>query len=353
VAKLLVKLAIVILAGWIFISIFSGSDEAGASEVTLRVHHFLGDDSLPHTGLIVPWAKRVEALSDGRIKVKIFPDMELGGRAPDLVDQVEQGTVDIIWTAAAYTPDRFARTSVFTLPLVHKADPVATNLAMLDIYKKYLAVEFNGLKPLLLHVHQGHVLHMAHSDVRSLEDFVGKTLRAPGRSVGRWTVEALGASPTKKRHPKLPKALKAAKLDGALMSFALADAMGVAEVSRSHTILADDALFGTSIYLFLMNEKRYQSLPPDLRAVIDKASGRDLAIMAGKRWKKAGQDALAKAKADGHKIFVLEKSCGTRVQLALMKVLARYVKSLVGQGIAQDDAAALVQAAKAAVKAHN
>ena len=352
-AKLLLKLLVVVLAGWVFFSIFSGSDEAGAAEVTLRVHHFLGEESLPQTGLIEPWAKKVEALSGGRIKVEIHPAMELGGRAPDLIDQVEKGTVDIIWTAAAYTPNRFAKTSVFTLPLVHKGNPVATNLAMIDVFDKYLASEFKGLKPLLLHVHEGHVLHMAHSDVRNLEEFVGKTIRAPGRSVGRWSVEALGAMPTKKRHPKLPKALKAGKLDGALMSFALADSMGVVEVSRSHTYLSKGEPFGTSVYLFLMNEKRYLSLPKDLRAVIDRASGRDLAIMAGKRWAKAGQDAKARAKAAGHKIFVLEKSCGTRVQLALMKVLARYVKSLVAQGVDNNQAAALVQAARDAVMANN
>ncbi len=103
-----------------------------AAELTLRVHHFLGEESLPHQMLIEPWAERIESASNGRIEVEIYPAMTLGGRAPALVEQVREGVVDIIWTAAAYTPGRFPRTEVFTLPMVHRGDPVATNLAIME-----------------------------------------------------------------------------------------------------------------------------------------------------------------------------------------------------------------------------
>ena len=38
-------------------------------------------------------------------------------------------------------------------------------------------------------------------------------------------------------------------------------------------ILSEDgSRFGTSVFLFLMNQERYQALPDDLRAVIDSVS---------------------------------------------------------------------------------
>ncbi len=332
------------------IALAAGVSQSSAAEITLRVHHFLGSDSLPQTALIEPWAKRIEADSNGRIKVEIHPDMELGGHAPDLIDQVVKGTVDIIWTAAAYTPKRFMRTTVFTLPLVHINNPVATNLAIRDLFASDLAPEYKGIHPLVLHVHQGHALHMATRPVYELADLKGMVIRPPGRQIGAWTVEALGAQTTKKRHPKLPKALKNSELDGTLMSFRLAESMGVVDAVKYHTVLPGNSYFGTSIYMFLMNEKRYKSLPGDLRAVIDKNSGRELAIMAGRAWEDAGNKAQKAASWKANQIIELEEDSQSLLVLRLEKIWDRYVKMLEPSGI---DARKLIAKARAAVKANS
>ena len=152
-----------------------------AAELTLKVHHFLGAESLPHQFLIEPWARRVERDSGGAIRVEIHPAMTLGGKAPELLEQVRDGNVDIIWTAAAYTPGAFPRSEVFTLPLVHQGDPVATNLAIRDLLELELFRDFEGVQPLLVHVHQGHAFHLVDHPVQRLEEFRGLTLRPPGR----------------------------------------------------------------------------------------------------------------------------------------------------------------------------
>jgi len=308
--------------------LLAASIPLAAAEITLRVHHFLGEDSLPHVGLIEPWARRVETESKGRIKVEVHPDMELGGKAPDLVDQVRAGTVDIVWTAAAYTPGRFPRSEVFTLPLVHKGDPVATNQAIMESLESLLYQDFDGLRLLLAHVQAGHALHLGHKPIASLEGFKGVTLRPAGRGVGLWTIEALGAQATKKRHPKLPKALKDNALDGALMSFQLADSMGVIDAVKSHTLLEEDVYFGTSLYLFLMNQDRYQSLPKDLRTVIDNNSGPVLAKDAGQLWLEADNAAISAARARGNRIDVLKGEEQQRVHAALGDVLLRWSKAM-------------------------
>ena len=106
-----------IAAGLIPLLLFILVPAAYAERLTLKIQHFLGAESIPHTALIEPWARRVETESKGRIRVEIHPAMELGGKAHELVDQAQQGSVDIIWTAAAYTPGRFPHTDVFALPL--------------------------------------------------------------------------------------------------------------------------------------------------------------------------------------------------------------------------------------------
>jgi len=313
--------------------LMAASLSVSAAEITLRVHHFLGEDSLPHTGFIEPWARRVEADSKGRIKVEVYPDMSLGGKTPELVDQVMEGTVDIVWTAAAYTPGRFPRSEVFALPLVHRGDPLATNQAIMESLDYLLYRDFEGVRPLLVHVQAGHALHLGGEPITRSEDFKGKTFRPAGRSVGVWTVEALGAQATKKRHPKLSKALKENALDGALMSFQLAGSMGVIDAVKSHTLLEEDVYFGTSLYLFLMNQARYESLPKDLRAVIDKNAGPELAKEAGRVWMEAENLAIAAARDRGNTINVLQGEEQEHVRTALGEVLKRWASEKEKQGL--------------------
>ena len=320
-----------------------------SAEVTLKVHHFLGSESLPHTSLIEPWARQVEKDSAGRIKVEIYPAMEFGGKAPELVDQVQKGVVDIIWTAAAYTPGRFPRTEVFTLPLVHRGNPVATNLAIVDLLNSGLAADFDGVKPLLAHVHSGHAIHLGHRSAAKLADFEGMVLRPAGRGVGLWTVEALGAGPTKKRHPKLPKALENAALDGALMSFQLANTMGVVDAVKTHTMLEGGDVFGTSLYLFLMNQTSYDALDAELRSVIDRNSGAKLAQSAGRAWREAADAAIDTAKKRGNKINTLDAD-QPEVQTALNKVSTRWAKSVEQQQI---DGQKLLMQAREAISRHS
>lgn len=320
---------------------------ATAAEVTLRVHHFLGEDSLPHKQVITPWAKQVEQLSKNRIKVEVHPAMTLGGKAHELIKQVEAGAVDIVWTAGAYTPGRFARTEVFALPIVHKGDPVATNLAIREIFSGELHFEYKGLHPLLIHVHQGHALHMGHDDVKDLNGLKGKVIRPPGRRIGRWTIESLGAEITKKRHPKLPRALEQKKLSGALMSFQLAGSMGVIDAVKSHTLMGQDQFFGTSIYLFLMNQERYESLPDDLRQVIDAASGREFSKKIGEIYRDAGTKTMAEAKKRGNSIFIPEGQAYEAIRQQMMETLSLWAKDADKRGF---DGLQLIKKAMKAIR---
>ena len=64
-------LAAVLAGAWL------GAGAAGAQEVTLKLHHFLGPSAPAQRAFFEPWAKRVEAQSDGRIKTEIYPSMTL------------------------------------------------------------------------------------------------------------------------------------------------------------------------------------------------------------------------------------------------------------------------------------
>ena len=53
---------------------------AAAQEVTLRLHHFMGEKAPLHGKMMVPLAAAIEEASEGRMKVEVFSGMSLGGR---------------------------------------------------------------------------------------------------------------------------------------------------------------------------------------------------------------------------------------------------------------------------------
>src|SRR3546814_13610347 len=67
---------------------------AAAQTVELKIQHFLPAGAPSQTSLIEPWAKAVEQQSQGRIKSHLFPAMQLGGKPPELSDQVREGRSD-------------------------------------------------------------------------------------------------------------------------------------------------------------------------------------------------------------------------------------------------------------------
>ena len=123
-------------------AIFSAS--ALAAEFDFKLHHLLSAKAPAHTQMLEPWAKAVEENSGGRVSIEIFPAMSLGGKPPELVQQARDGVVDIVWTVNGYTPGLFPRTEVFELPTVYTNDPVATNLAMAEMFDEHLAQEYQG-----------------------------------------------------------------------------------------------------------------------------------------------------------------------------------------------------------------
>ena len=85
--------------------------------------------------MLEPWANSVEKLSKGKVKINIAPGMSLGGKPSDLVKQAREGKfVDLIWMINGYSDKEFRRSEVFELPFVRTNDPVATNLAMREMF---------------------------------------------------------------------------------------------------------------------------------------------------------------------------------------------------------------------------
>ncbi len=330
-------------------SVWLGCGAAGAQEITLKLHHFLGPTAPAQRSFFEPWAQRVEEQSNGRIKVEIYPSMTLGGSPPQLISQLRDGVVDLIWTVTSYTPGQFPRTEVFELPFVHTNDAVATNLAIQDLYEQWLAPEYQDVHPILIHVHAGNALHTIDTPVRQPSDLKGLKIRTPSRT-GSFMFEALGAIPVGMPVPQLPQALAKHVVDGTTIPYEISLPLKIHELVKYHMEFEDGTRLGTAVFLFGMNKARYDSLPDDLKKVIDDNSGANIAKQIGQVWMDVEGPGRRAAVEAGNEFIDWPNADKAKWEQAIQPAIDRWVEEVTAAGI---DGAALLQAAKAAVAAHH
>lgn len=253
-----------------------------ARSETLRMQTFIPPVANPGKTFLTPWAEKIAKDSGGKLKIQPFWAMQLGGKAPQLLDQVRDGVIDIAWTLPGFTPGRMPRVEPFELPFVHKT-AYSSTMALQDYQEKHLAPDLKDYHPLLVHVHAG-FLFQTRKPILKMADLKGLKLRAASRG-GVWLLNALGATGIGLPLPQIPQALSKGVIDGVTLPYEIAPAVKTPDlVSHFSTLAGPQPRLGTNVFTFLMNRNSYEKLPSDLRKVIDDNSGRNIAEMAGKNW---------------------------------------------------------------------
>ncbi|MEP1444308.1 MAG: TRAP transporter substrate-binding protein [Hyphomicrobiales bacterium] len=312
-----------------------------AQEVNLRVHHFLSDKHNTHAKVLAPWAEKIEKESDGRIKMTIFPRMQLGGKPPQLMDQVRDGVADVVWTLPGYTAGRYPRIAAFELPfMVSNAE--ATSQALQEYYEKHAKEEFADVKPLWFHTHARGVIHTREKQIKTAADFDGMKLRAPNRGIGT-AMEAMGAASVFMPVPALPEALSKGVVDGAVIPWEIVPPLKVQDLAPNHTETPGERGLYTAVFVIAMNKAKYDALPDDLKKIIDDNSGLALAKSTGKIWDDSEATGLKVVNDKGNPIHQMADS-----EVAIMKektrpVIDKWIADLGDDGQAlYDDANALL-----------
>ena len=92
-----------------------------------------------------------------------------------------------------------------------------------------------------------------------------------------------GATPAAMPLPQVPEALSKGVIEGAAIPWEIVPALKVQESVKFHseTDPSQPALY-TSSFIFAMNQAKYDSLPLDMKRVIDANSGADTSAWVGK-----------------------------------------------------------------------
>ncbi len=330
-----------LVAGFAFaLTAFAGS--VSAQTLNFKLHHLLGPKSPAHAQMLEPWAQRVEKASGGKVKIELFPSMSLGGKPPQLINQARDGVVDIIWTVNGYTPSLFPRSEVFELPFIHTNNPAATNLAMRAMFDQYLKTEYSGVHVLFLHVHAGQGIQMVDKEVRKPDDLKGLKMRIPSRT-GAWIIEALGASPVAMPVPDLPQALSKKVVDGALIPWEIIPPLKLQDMTDFQIEGPRHTRFGTTTFQVSMNQKRWDSLPADVKKAFESQSGEDWVREVGAIWTKSEEVGIGVAVKSGNKHIELTDAELEPFRTKLEPVVQRWIDEVKAKGI---DGQTLVKVAR-------
>jgi TRAP-type C4-dicarboxylate transport system substrate-binding protein len=315
-----------------------------AQGVTLKVSHFLPPNSNYQKGVLEPWCDRLAKDSAGKLKCQIYPAMQLGGTPPQLADQVKNAVADIVMTSPSYSSGRFPYTEALEQPFTLPPGGLAGSKAMWEYSQKYAARDYADFKLLAMFTGSGIIMSTSSKPILTVDGFKGVKLRSPSRSAAR-LLTALGGAPVNMPPAQITEAVAKGVVDGAMATWELVPAVKLQEVTKYHMQgPADQPAFTQNPLVMLMNKARYDGLPPELKAVLDKASGPALVELAGSAWDKAIVDGRRIAGDAGNKTLTVKPEDYEAMRKMSASVEVEWAKDVAAKGL---DGAMLVREVRA------
>lgn len=319
-------------------SFLCGVNTAQAKAIELSYANFF-PPTHTQAKLGASWAKEVEKLSNGKVKITYHPGSVLLN-PKNMYDGVVKGIADIGMGVFAYNKGIFPAMEAIDLPMGYPSGKVATRVIN-DYYNKFNPKELSKVKVMYLHAHGPGLLH-SKKPVKKLEDMKGLKVRSTGSSAR--LVEVMGGVPVAMGQRGAYEALQKGVADATLSPIEVLKGWKQAEVIKSTTECYSVGY--TAGFYVLMNLKKWNSLPKDIQKIIEEANKAWIA-KHGKAWDdsdKAGRDfTLSK----GNKIIPLSKEESARWAKATQPVIDGYIKDKGAKGL---PAKAYVEFIKAGVK---
>ena len=270
------------------------AQQAGGT-VELKVSHYLPPN---HTvqKVLEDWAAECDARSGGRLKLRLYPAAQLGPVQRQF-DLARNGQADMAVGLPGATPGRYPMTELISLPFVvpHAGTDSATmSRRLTELAPKYVQPEFAGLRVVWAGVQPLNSFFMARKDVGAVSALRGLKMRFQGEQHAKM-LRALGAVPLQVPPGEIADGMSKGVIDGAVFNYEAAESFGLMSVTQ-HVM---EPMFLPSTLLLVMNQAKYDSLPADLRAILDETCGPGAAEKLGARWdaaQKHGREAMLAAK---------------------------------------------------------
>jgi TRAP-type C4-dicarboxylate transport system substrate-binding protein len=225
----------------------------------------------------------------------------------------------------SYQPGRFPVSEAVDLPLGFTSAKVAS-LTLYDLVEKYRPKEFEKVKILTLFTCPP-TNFMTKTPVKSLKDLKGMELRVAGTSAE--VVKRLGGSPVAMPQSETPEAIQKGVVKGMVSSLEILQDFKFA----AYTPYATIANLPVVTFAVVMNQEKWNSLPPDVKKVLDEMR-REQAIWTGTYVDNHVTEALAWSKKTyDHQLLTLPAGDSESVKALLQPMVDDYIKRVTAQGL--------------------
>ncbi len=252
----------------------------------------------------------VEQRSGGKIKVELYPANQLG-QLPATVEGVALGTIEVTLPAVGFVVGLEPRFQVLDAPGLFDSIAHAQRVFADPDVRKRLATfgASKGVEPLVTFVN-GPLMLLSHKAVRTLADFKGQKIRAPGGApVQMEPFKRLGASPLSMPLGEALPAMQNRTIDGLTGGIAIYTTFKYFDIAKDLTYLPGSFLVATG----LVNRAWMKSLGPDLERVVREESARnerlfstwelDDVVNVEKIWEKNGGRLIKFSPADAQRFL--------------------------------------------------
>ena len=211
----------------------------------------------------------VEEKSGGRIDVQFFWGSQLG-KTENVLNLVRGGQVEAVVASEGHVAPYFPDVQILGLPYLFIDRQVAYEVFDGEVGQMIAdrMAEEAGIRPMPWLENGGYRHYSANRPLETVEDLQGLKIRTMSNPVHMQIVSSLGASPTPIPWADLYTSLQTGVVDGQENALSTFRVPRLEEVQK-HIIL-DGHVY--SILMIATSEKWLQSLPEDLRAVVETAA---------------------------------------------------------------------------------
>lgn len=243
---------------------------AADAQVRIRYAHVGSEGDIQH------WfadevAKRINAQTEGRVVIQVFPNSQLGG-VQETIDGVRSGAIPMAHHEFASLARLLPEIAVFAAPFAYRDGThamAATDPASSEVMKELSGKLVSSANIRIIgRLYRGARQMTAKMAVYSPADLKDKRFR--GVPLQLWTsmIKGMGAIPTPVEVAELPTALMTGMVIGQENPLTMINANKLFEV-QSHVMLTSHM---QNVLPLFINERTWQSIPEKDRAIIEKVA---------------------------------------------------------------------------------
>ncbi|MDR2392296.1 MAG: TRAP transporter substrate-binding protein [Planctomycetota bacterium] len=259
-------------------AVFAVAGIAPAAEFEFQFGGGLSEEH-PHTIAHRHFAKRVEELTGGRVKIEVFPSNQLGAER-ERIEALQMGTLDFTKVMTSVLANFMPEMNVFSLPYLYKGNAHFQAVIKSDICKDMVkGLEKVGIKGIAWYFAGNRCIYNSRRPVNTPGDMRGLKIRVPENPVMIDTINAMGGTGVPVNLAEIYTSIRTGVVDGAENSTLFYYEQKHSEVAKFYSYT--NHMVDTNIAI--MSLESWNRLPEDCQKAVEQA-GRETEEFLFSKW---------------------------------------------------------------------